>query len=369
MAAMPRPRPPYLQRHVNRHGKAVWYVHKRPGAKIRIRAEFDTPEFLAEYQMAVTGAETVTTPARTSNATLSWLLDRYRDTSAWRDLSDATRRQRENIFKGVLASAGNDPYAAVTRATITAGRDRRAATPAQARNFLDALRGLFRWALEADLMKFDPTAGVRNPKRTKGAGFPIWTEEEVDHYHAHWPIGTMQRVWIDVLLYTGLRRGDAVMIGRQHVRDGVLTFRTEKSGEMVTVTIPILPVLQTTLDAGPTGELSFICGARRKPLVKEAFGTMFKEACVAAGVTEKSAHGLRKIGATRAANNGASERELDALFGWIGGGMAQHYTRAADRARLGKQAGQLLEKNAERTSYAPTNGLVGAQMQKSKQKQ
>ena len=98
---------------------------------------------------------------------------------------------------------------------MTAGRDRRSGTPTQARHFLDAMRGLFRWALEADLVKVDPTAGVTNPKRKKGAGFPIWTEDEVERYQSRWPLGTKERVWLDVLLYTGMRRGDAVVFGRQ----------------------------------------------------------------------------------------------------------------------------------------------------------
>jgi site-specific recombinase XerD len=101
------------------------------------------------------------------------------------------------------------------------------------------------------------------------------------------------------------------------------------------VTIPILPVLQVTLDAGPPGELAFVCGAHGKPLTKESFGNMFKAACVRAQVHGKSAHGLCKVGATRAANNGATVAQLEALFGWHGGGMAALYTRSADRARLG----------------------------------
>ena len=43
--------------------------------------------------------------------------------------------------------------------------------------------------------------------------------------------------------------------GRQHVRNGVATIKTEKSGETVTVTLPILPVLARTLAAGPCGDL------------------------------------------------------------------------------------------------------------------
>jgi integrase len=140
-----------------------------------------------------------------------------------------------------------------------------------------------------------------------------------------------------VLLFTGLRRGDAVQLGRQHVRDGVATIRTEKSQGQVAVTLPILPALAATLAAGPRGELAFICGEGGKPLTKESFGNMFRDACRAAGVA-KSAHGCRKIGATRAAENGATVAELEALFGWQGGGMAALYTRAADRARLAKGA-------------------------------
>jgi hypothetical protein len=88
------------------------------------------------------------------------------------------------------------------------------------------------------------------------------------------------------------------------------------------VTIPILPVLDDILRAGPYGELAFICGERGQPLTKESFGNLFRDACNAAGV-KKSAHGVRKIGAIRAALNGATVAELDAIFGWQGGGMAR----------------------------------------------
>ena len=144
-----------------------------------------------------------------------------------------------------------------------------------------------------------------------------------------------------MLLYTGLRRGDAVRLGRQHVRDGVATIRTEKTD--ITVTIPILPALAATVEAGPTGDLAFICGEGGKPLTKESFGNMFRDACRAASVA-KSAHGVRKIGATRAAEHGATVAELEAIFGWQGGGMAALYTRAADRARLAKGAMSKLER-------------------------
>jgi integrase len=335
--AMPRPRPPYLNREVTRHGRVVWFVRVYPGPRVRIRAPFGTLEFESEYQSALAGKPRQTTKRTAAPGTLAWLIARYRETTAWTDLSAATRRNRENHFRKVIETAGHEPIRAITQKVITAGRDRRAATPAQARNFLDAMRGLFKWAQGAGHVTIDPTAGVKNPKRKKGPGFPVWTEADAAAYDRRWPIGTKERVWRDVLFYTGLRRGDAVILGRQHVRDGWITLRTEKSqGEMI-VSIPVLPILQRTLDAGPTGELAFICGKNGKPLTKESFGNAFKDACRAAGV-DKSAHGCRKIAATRAAENGASVAQLNAIFGWKGTAMASLYTEAAERKRLAAEA-------------------------------
>lgn len=337
MEAMPRPRPPHLCRQVTRHGKVVWYVRIGRGHRTRLRATYGTPDFQAEYQAALTG-EPLHPKSGPAAGTLAWLIERYRETAAWRDnLSPATRRQRENIFLHVIETAGPQPFTNITTAAIVAGRERRASTPAQARNFLDAMRGLFRWAYEAKMVKIDPTAGVKNPPRKKGQGFRPWTEDDVAAYEARWPLGTRQRVWLDVLAFTGLRRGDAVVIGRQHVRNGIATLKTEKGGYQVTVTLPILPALAESLAHGPCGDLTFIAGANGRPLTKESFGNLFREACRAAGVPG-SAHGVRKIAATRAANAGATVAQLEAIFGWQGGAMASLYTRAADRRRLAIEA-------------------------------
>src|ERR1700733_11965897 len=174
---MPRPRPPHLHREVSRHGRPTWYVRRRHGPRIRIRAEFGTPEFDLEYRAARDGTP-VEGRKKATVGSLEWLFDRYRETTAWSALSLATRRQRENIMRGVFKSAANETAAAIKREHIVAGRDRRSGTPAQARNFLDAMRGLFRWALDAGHIKGDPTAAVKNPPRPRRGGFPVWTEDD-----------------------------------------------------------------------------------------------------------------------------------------------------------------------------------------------
>jgi integrase len=355
---MPRPRWPYLQRHVTRHGKVVWYVRKSRASRVRLHAEFGTPDFADEYHKVLVSAEAVRAPkpAKAGAGSLEWLWNRYRETSAWSALSPATRRQRENIMLHVLKTSGHQPARAITRAAITAGRDRRSATPAQARNFLDAMRGLFRWATEAQLIPSNATIGVSNPPKLESEGFPAWTEGDVEMYRTRWPLETKERVWIEVLLFVGCRRGDAVQIGRQHVRGNELNFITEKGRKKrrIEVTKRIEPELAEVLALGPCGDLAFICGERGEPLTKESFGNAFKAACVAAGITDKSAHGLRKLSATMWAERGATEHELMALFGWLTPQMAALYTRGAHRRKLSLNAhDRLMGTSSEQSMPSP----------------
>jgi integrase len=355
LADMPRPLQRHLYREANRHGTAVWYVRTtHHGPRVRLRAEYGSEAFWAEYNAALAGAPTK--PKHKASGSLAWLWGRYRASKAWQKLSPATRRARENIMAPVLRLSEDRPCAKIKRADIELTLTKMS-TANQGRAFLDAMRGLFRWAVIAipDIIRDDPTSGVKNPKTAKTNGFPIWEEAEVDRYQARWPLGTKERVWLDALLYTGLRRGDAVLIGRQHVRDGFWSIKTEKSGKMVEVSNPMLPVLQTTLAAGPTGDLAFICGKHGNPLTKESFGNLFRDACDLAGVKGKSAHGLRKVAATRCAENGATTQQLMALFGWITQNQAELYTRTADRKRMARDAGMMMQRTtAEQDSPALT---------------
>jgi integrase len=137
--------------------------------------------------------------------------------------------------------------------------------------------------------------------------------------------------------------------------------KADKNG--VEVPVIILPVLQTTLDAGPCGDLSFIVGENGRPLTKESFGNEFRDACKKAGVPG-SAHGVRKLAATRMANNGATEAQLMAVFGWTDPKMAALYTRTANRRRLADQSIDML--NASGTSIPAPEHPVREKRQKAK---
>ncbi len=332
MQVMPRPRPPYLHLERSRTGAAIWYVRKGRGIRTRIEAKFGTPEFMEEYQDAL--SKTPRSRPKEPAGSLEWLIARYRESAAWLDLSEATRYQRDNIFHAVVAAIGKEPFNGITRQDIATTKEVRRGTPFAAANFVKTMRGLFKWAVEKELVESDPTQGVKTTT-PKTDGFHAWTEDEISRYEAKWPVGTRERLALALFLYTGLRRGDIARFGPQHVREGVISIRAEKTG--ADIIIPMVPELAGIIAASQAGADAYLSGSRGKPMTKESLGNWFKEACKAAGVPG-SAHGLRKAGATRAANNGATGAQLNAIFGWRGEKMAALYTRKADAVKLARDA-------------------------------
>ena len=330
MPNMKHPRWPHLERRVSRHGRVCWYVRRGHGLRTRLRAPIGTSEFEAEYLGALRG-ETQSKQKGPPTGTLGWLWERYCDSSAWSGLSKATQRQRENIMKHVLKTATEAPLGEITKKVIIDGRERRKDTPSQANNFLKLMRGVFAWGIEAEYVKSNPAEGVKAVK-TKTAGFRAWEEEDVEKFELRWPLGTREHVALSVLLYTGLRRGDAARLGRQHIKNGRISVATEKTGTQVT--IPLAPELVEAIKAVKLKGLTFVAQGNGQPLTKESFGNWFGEACKGAGLKGYNAHGLRKLAATRLAMNGATVHELNAVFGWTGSKMALHYVALADRVRL-----------------------------------
>lgn len=108
---------------------------------------------------------------------------------------------------------------------------------------------------------------------------------------------------------------------------------------------PILPVLADVIARSPTGDLTYLVTEYGKAFTAAGFGNWFRECCDEAGLPDCSAHGLRKAGATIAAENGATDRQLMALYDWTSEKQANVYTAAANRKRLAGQAAQLLARD------------------------
>jgi integrase len=194
--------------------------------------------------------------------------------------------------------------------------------PAAASNWRKALRGLIDHCLSLDMLAVDPLAGVKLvPIRSDG--HHPWEQEECGKFESHHPIGTRERLAYELLLQVGQSRCDVVRMGKQHVRNGTLSLKRQKTG--VPFDVPVMPEQQQAIDAMLANDhLNFLMTAQGKPFSAAGFGNWFREVCDAI-------HGLRKAAATRLADRGATTTELKAWFGWRTDSEAERYTRSADR--------------------------------------
>jgi hypothetical protein len=66
-----------------------------------------------------------------------------------------------------------------------------------------------------------------------------------------------------------------------------------------------------------------------------SFGNWFAKRVAEAGLPDVCMpHGLRKVGAVRAAENGATEQQMMAIFGWDSPKLAAHYAKKANQKKL-----------------------------------
>jgi integrase len=359
----------YLVRDVDRYGKVRWYV-RVSGKKRRVLGEPGEIAFMEAYHAAVAEMLGQSTPRATKRreGTLEWLGNQYFAAGEFRRLDERSQRTRRNVLNacfdeplrpGSTAKIGECPLREFGTKHVVVLRDRKLDKPGAANNRLKYLGSMFAWAVKNKQVSENPIYEVA-ALEYGSAGFHTWTADEMAAFEAKWPLGTKPRLAYALLLYTGARRGDVVTFGRQHVKNGVLTFVPSKTKRLRAdpVHVPILPPLSKAIAAGPTGNLTFLVTEYGRSFTSAGFGNWFAEKCAEAGLPNCTAHGLRKAGATIVAERGASERQLMAMYGWSTPSQASVYTKAADRKRLAAQAAGLLGETTSEQSVQPVGQIV-----------
>lgn len=349
----------YVHTDVDRHGNVRVYFWRKGGPKIRIREQPGSEEFSRRYHELLRTTDPrqlVRQPGeatpRPLAGTYRWLCVEFFKSPAFRRLNKSTQTTRrrvlestcvEPIHQGATETFAELPFARLTTRALRILRDRKAELPGAASDRVKAIRAMFRWAMDEDLIENDPALALRKLPLT-GSGFHSWTTEEVERFETRHLVGSKARLALALLLWTGVRRSDVVQLGRQHVRAGWLRFTQTKNRRHrpVTIEVPLLPQLQSVLEASPTGDLTFLVTDQGRPFTPAGFGNWFREQCREAGLVGCSAHGLRKAGAATAAENGATTQQLMAIFGWLSLVEAERYTRAAERKRMAGDAMGLL---------------------------
>ena len=244
----PRRLPKYVQGWVDREGRPHHYLRRRGYPRVPLSGLPWSPSFMAAYEAAMSGRRTAIGVGRIKPGSVAAVVAEYFDSQQFFGSKSAgTQRMRRGILERFRAAYGERPFALLPAEWIEALLDSK--PPHAARSWLATLRSLCQFALKPPrrYLRSDPTANIKL-RAIKGDGFHTVTEDEVAKFEAHYPIGTKPRLAFALLLYTAQRRSDVVRMGRQHIRDGVLTVKQQKTG--ITLAIPVHPHLQAVLGAG-----------------------------------------------------------------------------------------------------------------------
>jgi integrase len=318
--------PPHINGFVDRYGRARYYV-RRPGHKnVRLPGLPWSPEFMAAYAETVEGQQPIKIGEKRSPVgSVAATVGLYLGSTAFTNLAVETQRNRRNILERFRNEHGDKRIAGIERKHVQAMVTAKGATPSAACNFLKTLRGMIAFAVDAGIRADDPTIGVKRPK-IKTDGVRTWTEDDIAAFEAVHPLGTLPRLALALLLYTGQRRGDVVRMGVQHIRGDLISVRQQKTG--APLLIPLHPALRAAIEATPSGHLTFLATTFGKARAANGFTTWFRECCNAAGLSNgTSAHGLRKAACRRLAEAGCSAKEIMAISGHASLREVERYTK------------------------------------------
>lgn len=308
------------------------------------KAKFGTPEFEVELTKWREG-EAYQAPVEPRHAagTIGDLITRFYEMGALRNMKPMTRRKVRGVldrFRDTVDAKGVK-YADKSAATIPFDRlgaifTRKAEQhPAAARELRKQLIRVFDFAIKLGIRTDNP-AKMTEPVKVRTEGFHTWTEEEIDQFRAKHPLGTNARLAMELMLWTGQRKGDAVKMGWKDIDGGRIIVTQEKTGKRLR--IKMAPQLVEAIRAMPvTGRDTFLVTSFGKPYTANGFGNAFKDWCRDADLPHCCTHGLRKANARRGAELGATNQQLKAVGGWSNDAEVSTYTAGAEQTILADQ--------------------------------
>jgi integrase len=331
---MRRP-PKYVHGYLDRHGKPRFYF-RRPGYKRTPLPGLPwSAEFMTVYQEVLAGQPVPIGVARTKPGSMKALTASYYQSVAFRRLRSTTQAARRSLIDRLCREHGDKSAVTLERRHILILMGAIADKPGAANNLRKALRELMKHAIDIGWRDDNPTRDVQKIK-VQSKGHHSWTESEIAQFETRYPIGSREQLALALLLYTGQRRGDVVLMGRQHISGGILNLRQEKTG--AELAIPVHPALAAIIDATAREHLTFLTTRLGGPFKPTPFSNWFREVCDAAGLPHCSAHGLRKAAARRLAEAGCTTHEIRSITGHASLQEVQRYTDAVEQKRLAVSA-------------------------------
>jgi len=333
-------KPKYVHEFTDSRGKPRNAFRRGREKKIPLPWPMYTEEWWKAYHAAKAGASQGMEGAgasKTIKGTVNDLIVRYYASAGFTSKAAATQRNYKSVLEPFRKEHGDGPVKEIQTFHIDAilGDVAKRSTSA-AHNLRKRLFLLFRLAVKWDFRTDNPML-LADRVQHKTKGYETWTEDDIAKFRAKWKEGTPQRIAFEILLYTGLRRADAVRLGPQHIKGDLIEITARKTG--AELSIPIHAEFRAVLQTIPHKHLVFIATERGAARSEFAFTNWMIEAAQKAGLpSHRSPHGLRKAACVRLADADCSVFEIMAITGHTDIKEVQTYVAAANKKKAAKSA-------------------------------
>lgn len=327
----------------DRHGKLRWRYRKIGRPTHYFTCPPDTPGFVEELAACEATVPIRPGAGRCIPRSVHDLVARYYQSADFNNGGDADQHRRRLLLEGFRTAFGDDlvenfgfqhiEAILLERSKKKSVGNRTVGGKVAAQSLRKQLRRLFAHAKRLGWIATNPVEEAGRIKGPRSSGYHTWTEAEIRQYQARHPIGSRARLALEIMLWTWQRRGDARLFGPEHLKSGRIEYRQGKTGKALCLTAA--PQLVEAINATrPVGLKAYLVTDFGKPFSAAGFGNKMREWCDQAGLPHCTAHGLRKAGARRAAEQQAGNPGIKAVGGWSGDAEVATYTAAVDQAAL-----------------------------------
>lgn len=337
---------PYVQRFRDRHGRLRHYYRRKGMPRTPLPGLPGSREFMAAYEQACSrDAPERPHQARHGSRSLHALVAQYFQSAEFLALRPTTRGAYRRQIDKFRAQHGSKSVSAVQPRHLEAIFHSMASTPHAAANLRKRLRRVFALAVRLGWRNDNPVRDTEGP-RLRTEGHIPWSDEDIGKFEARWPTGSRERLAFALLLYTGQRRSDVVKMGMQHVSEGRISVVQLKTQHRLKIKMHSALISEIAEHSG----MSLLTTRSGAPFSTEGFGNWFRDAVAAAGLSNRSPHGLRKAAGRKLAEAGCTAKEIAAVLGHTTLTEVARYTRDADQVKLGDSALERWEEAEARTS-------------------
>lgn len=317
--------------HAIRKGKRVYYYHRL--TRQRLPDDPNSPAFLQAL------LDAGKPPMREEAGTVGEMITAYLGSPEFARLRPASKSHYRWACE-YLRRISALPLAKCDKVRILKVRSSLSDRPGRFNTFTSVMKILFAWASSQGMMPFNPVADA---KRVRLGEYRRWPDEAIDTFLKHKLCTPMMRLAMMLAVYAGQRQSDCLSMRWSQYDGRAITLRQAKTGKELW--IPVHSVLKAELDAAKkvTRSVFVLHNKQGQPWTRHGFSGTWRYITRAAGLKGYAFHGLRKTAASKLAEAGCTDREIQAITGHESQAMVAHYRKEADQRISGRAAMEKME--------------------------